>query len=470
MFDTIVDAFGAGEGDETVILKLETDDRDAIISGTDGQIDLQIEDMEMGVTATPETVMEGENSVVRVTVSPTLFSTQLIDISLGGDATDGLDYTLSPSDSSPQQGFQLTLGGSENGADLTVRTTGDTIPEPDEAIEVTASFEGVEIGTVTVTVEDDDNTAPTLSSATVDGTSLVLTYDENLDSSSTPAANDFTVTVAGSAVAVTGVSVSGMTVTLTLASAVSAGDAVSLSYTAGTNPIQDAFRKGAADLTSESVTNDTADATAPTLSSATVVGTSLVLTYDENLDSNSTPATTDFEVTVAGSTATVSTVAVSGKTVTLTLASAVSVGDAVTLDYAVGTNPIQDAAGNAAAALTNQSVTNDTGDTTAPTLSSATVDGTSLVLTYSENLDTNSTPAATDFTVMVAGSTATVSAVAVSGKTVTLTLTSPAGHGDTASLDYTVGTNPIQDAAGNAAAALTNQSVTNDTADSPLRP
>ena len=102
-------------------------------------------------------------------------------------------------------------------------------------------------------------------------------------------------------------------------------------------------------------------------------------------------------------------------------------------------------------------------DNTAPTLVSAEINGTTLTLTYSETLDDASTPDASDFT--VAGITAgnTVSSVAVSGTTVTLTMANAAVDTDTVTVSYTVGTNPIQDVAGNDAAALTTKSVTNNT-------
>ena len=63
-------------------------------------------------------------------------------------------------------------------------------------------------------------------------------------------------------------------------------------------------------------------------------------------------------------------VGVAGSAVTLTLATAVEANQAVTLAYAPGTNPIQDAAGNGAAPLPAQTVTNNTGraDVTPPTL------------------------------------------------------------------------------------------------------
>ena len=104
------------------------------------------------------------------------------------------------------------------------------------------------------------------------------------------------------------------------------------------------------------------DTTAPTLSTATVDGTSLVLTYNEALDTSSEPATSAYSVSVAGGTGVApSSVDVSGMTVTLTLGTAVTAGQTVTVTYTVPpSNPVQDAAGNDVAALTNESVTNNT--------------------------------------------------------------------------------------------------------------
>ena len=112
------------------------------------------------------------------------------------------------------------------------------------------------------------------------------------------------------------------------------------------------------------------DTTAPVLDTATVNGTSLALAYTEvnGLDTTSVPATTDFTVSNSGAGQTVSHVAVSGAAVTLTVTPGVAHGDTVTVTYTVGTNPIQDLAGNDAAALSAHAVTNQTPDTTAPTV------------------------------------------------------------------------------------------------------
>ena len=77
-----------------------------------------------------------------------------------------------------------------------------------------------------------DGVRPEPSSAQVDGTSLTITFDENLDTDSVPVTGSFPVTVANRTnPSVSGVSISGATVTLTLNPAIRAGDTVTVSYT-----------------------------------------------------------------------------------------------------------------------------------------------------------------------------------------------------------------------------------------------
>jgi hypothetical protein len=105
-----------------------------------------------------------------------------------------------------------------------------------------------------------------------------------------------------------------------------------------------------------------ADVTAPTLSSAVInaAGTSLTLTYNEALDTGSVPALGAF--TLAGTilAALTGTPNVTGSTVVLTLAPGVTVGETgITISYTAGGSPIQDLAGNDAANLVTQAVTNN---------------------------------------------------------------------------------------------------------------
>ena len=102
--------------------------------------------------------------------------------------------------------------------------------------------------------------------------------------------------------------------------------------------------------------------TPPSLLMAEVNGDQLTLTYSEDLSSSSQPASSDFSVSVDGAAgAAPSTVTISGPTVTLTLSSAVTVAQTVTLTYTKpNSNPIQDMANTTAEGFADQSVTNIT--------------------------------------------------------------------------------------------------------------
>ena len=102
----------------------------------------------------------------------------------------------------------------------------------------------------------------------------------------------------------------------------------------------------------------------PELSTATVDGATMTLTYDEDLDEASGLASDAFSVTVGGTGRAVDGVSVAGSAVTLTLASAVTPEDAVTVSYAAPADTaaarIRDLAGNATASFSDQDVENNT--------------------------------------------------------------------------------------------------------------
>jgi hypothetical protein len=102
------------------------------------------------------------------------------------------------------------------------------------------------------------------------------------------------------------------------------------------------------------------DVVAPTLASVATntAGTTVTLTYDEALDAGSQPATAAY--TLGGTASTVASLNVTGSTVVLTLNTAAYRHETITLTYVVpGLNPVQDAAGNDAAAFAAQAVTNN---------------------------------------------------------------------------------------------------------------
>ena len=107
-------------------------------------------------------------------------------------------------------------------------------------------------------------TPPDLQSAEIDGTTLTLQFSNTLDANSRPARTAFTVKVRGTAVSLASsnpVTISGSTVTLRLRSPVTAGDTVTVSYTApGANPIKDDAALEAPSFTDEPVFNNTPNA------------------------------------------------------------------------------------------------------------------------------------------------------------------------------------------------------------------
>ncbi|MDQ6962466.1 MAG: SwmB domain-containing protein, partial [Mariprofundaceae bacterium] len=98
------------------------------------------------------------------------------------------------------------------------------------------------------------------------------------------------------------------------------------------------------------------DMIAPTLQTVSAVGTTAVLTYSELLDPANLPAARDFSVLNGGVANVVTNVTITGKTVVLTLTTAVTTGSPLTIQYidpTVGNdvNAIQDLAGNDAASF-----------------------------------------------------------------------------------------------------------------------
>ena len=102
-------------------------------------------------------------------------------------------------------------------------------------------------------------------------------------------------------------------------------------------------------------------------------GPTLTLTYNEPLDGSSTPQASAFAVAGGNQSRTVTGVRVTGSKVELTLDPAVEQGEtgirvSYTVPAGMGASPLRDGVGNAALGLSNEPVTNETPDTSAPTV------------------------------------------------------------------------------------------------------
>ncbi|MBB6732288.1 SwmB domain-containing protein [Cohnella zeiphila] len=302
-----------------------------------------------------------------------------------------------------------------------------------------------------------DTSAPSLSSATMDGAVILLTYNEPLDETSIPYASNFYVTVNDVPRQVNAVSVSGSQVRLTMQSGVAVGQTVKLSYTVGDAPLRDLSANSAAGFTNKAVSNTTTT-TLPKPDSGSVSGNTLTLVFNKTLQSVSSYASSQFSVKVNGSAVSINGISVSGTNVILMLSSSVSTGQIVSVSYTPGWYPVQDTSGNAVAAFADFYLQNAS-DTTPPTVSSASVSGNNVSLNYNEGLNASLVPLRSSFSVLVNGVSNQVTAVSVTNNTVKLTLTSAVSSANIVLVTYIPGSPAITDLAGNAAAGFSNYQV-----------
>ena len=187
----------------------------------------------------------------------------------------------------------------------------------------------------------------------------------------------------------------------------------------------------------------------PVLSSATLTGSTLTLTYSDTLNLGTTPPAASAYTVYVGEgdtplpsdvSMTPSNVSISGDTVTLSLPSSLSDGDRVHVMYSVpGTNAVHDLAGDTAATLSYQEVTNVT-NTVTLAVSARTVAGATVTLGFNEPLEGGQTPQPGDFAVLVNGIAREVGSVPTTadGSTeISINLVTPVAIGDAVTVQYT---------------------------------
>ena len=232
--------------------------------------------------ATTEVLANVPGSPEHLNVS--LHDTGALDVSWEAPATDGgsaiTEYRVQ---------WKETAGNWDAPADVSEETATGTTHT------ITGLTDGVEYAVRIIAVNDigegppsdeatgtpGETTPPELATATVDGTTLTLTYDEDLDENSEPSSDAFSVAVGGTGRAVDGVSVSGSSVILTLGPAVVAEETVTVSYAAPTDAaaprIQDDAGNPAASFSDQDVENNTPPpANTPATGAPTISGTAQV--------------------------------------------------------------------------------------------------------------------------------------------------------------------------------------------------
>ena len=344
---------------------------------------LTIADDDSGVSITADASPVGEGTAAAFTLSRTGDATQALTVAVvvteTGAVLDGAAPTVaSPEEPEPdavldgvealaETEAEVVFAAGSATASLSIATTDDEVAEDASVVTVAiAPSEDYVVAaarpSAQVTVEDDD-------AAPVVATAAALEAPENGTAVATLAATDEDTSAADLTWSITG-GADADKLAVTDAGALTFGaakdyeapdDADGDGVYEVTVEVSDGANAVAASLT---VTLTDLDEIAPTLSEATVDGASLTLVFDEALDEDEVPSIDSFSVTVAGATRTVDNVVVTGSAVVLTLASAVTADEVVTVGYTVPTDAaagrIRDAAGNAAAAFAGQAVTNAT--------------------------------------------------------------------------------------------------------------
>jgi uncharacterized repeat protein (TIGR02059 family) len=443
-----------------------------------------------------QAITNNNQSVIVLRFSETLKSTTLLDPANFSISVAGVTQTITAQQVLGDS-IRLTLASKITGTNPNINLQYTPPTNTTKAVQDTAGNLAAVIGPVggIVLSHSVDTTAPTLntSAATERQVRVIqLTFNEALDASALPIPSSFTVNVANggstSSMAVSSLKLMGSVLELTLVTTVTDSQAgLRVSYTQpSTGDVLKDWAGNPVAAFDRSVS--TVDAVAPNLlSSRFTSDRTLELTFNEDLAPLSALEGNWSLTANGGSQLKPSSITVSGKTLSLSFASSVQSGQAISLAYtapALDATPLnralQDTLGNDSPSFSR------TLDSAGPTLSSAVTssNGLQVWLNYNEALlapNSSGTPvvpavAASAFVVLRGdGSRINVSSVTISGAQVQLSLASVIQPADTISVIYNapalnvgVGNAAVQDSSGNDAASLgsgvTGQAVINDAA------
>ena len=291
---------------------------------------------------------------------------------------------------------------------------------------------------------------PMLLSAAADGATVELTFNRDLDAGATPAVAAFSVESS----AVIDVAFDAAVVTLTIATALADGEETSVTYTPpSSGALQDALGIEVAAFTT-GIDNRTDAAPVAKTAEIDVTGATLTITFSEGLSESTDGPPPASAFSLAGTSATASSVSIEANVVTLQLSPAASEGDAIVLSYdPPSMGGLADAdQGQMPVTMFALMVSNRTD--TAPVPQHGAVADDLITLTFDQLLDETSVPPVIDqglslsnaITVTVDQIRISFTAVAMAGRELQLTLASPVRAGADVRVQYQLGTTtPLRD-------------------------
>jgi len=313
-----------------------------------------------------------------------------------------------------------------------------------------------------------DTTPPSITKSEVSGNTIRLVYNELLKENTNLSPASFYVTVAGNARNINAVKIEGNVVFLTLASNVASNQQVLVSYSKGSvGQIQDLTGNEAPSFSNRVATNGFT-ATNPVIASSSYSGSTITLTFSENLDTIHSLAYTQFTVTANNRVITVNRLAQTNNNLIITLNESIAANATVVVSYVKGLYPLSGLSSNNVDSFTHTVGTASGGNNNAPgapVLQTITLTDNKLYIKYNKTINTNSKPGAYQYSVLVNGRAATVQSVDLIGDTVVLTLSSTPTSSDTVFVTYFGTGSTIQDNSNNAAVSFSNVRATGGTAD-----
>ncbi|MEN1989209.1 SwmB domain-containing protein [Paenibacillus hubeiensis] len=272
---------------------------------------------------------------------------------------DGSDVGISSISTGSNSLVTLNLSRSiQNGEVVRVSYQPGSWPVKDSRGQALAGFSGFYVRNSV------DNKAPEFQSAEVSGNKLWIRYNEPLSRTNKPLKSQYSVLVDGKAIFVNDSEIEDDVVTLTLASSVSSTQNVTLSYVPGALRLTDLNGNPAGYLNLTPVTYTYGNGT---ILSATLQGDTVQINFRNPLQAQSALTVTQFNVQIAGATASVLSASASGSVVTLKLSNAASAGQTGTVSYTPGAVPLRDSLNTTVAAFGPLTLQQGGGNTSTPT-------------------------------------------------------------------------------------------------------
>ena len=334
------------------------------------------------------------------------------------------------------------------------------------------SSQSVPVPAFTQTITNDTDTAPAATSATGDGATVTIAFDQGLDSESEVPKTALSITSnsGGSAVTVASVSHRDQSLSLTLSRALVEDETGSVTYT---KPPQDGIADAKGNRTASfTLTIDNRTDTEPVPVSGTVNESTITITLDQDIyddprfhDEDGYPTG---HFTLSGAISQMTFIQVSNDApgghglIVITLDEPVGEGDNLSINYYPTFGSIrirEDDAGKRRAQINTYALTNLTDYP--PRVVSASVDEATLTVTFDQDLDPASKPPSTAYSLSNDGPSITESSI--SSDTLTLMLAKTAIEDASYTLSYTPPeTGGLRDITGNATVAFS-EDVTNNT-------